>query len=58
MILPCEESGEVMILLSECPATFNRASTGFFFKQSAHFPSETFLIFSVPLKILSHYPTL
>jgi hypothetical protein len=51
--LPHEGSGEVMILLSECPATFSRVSAGFFFKHSAHFPSETFLIFSVPLKTFS-----
>ena len=53
MILPREGSGEGMTLLSECPATFNRASTGFFFKHSAYFPSETFLIFSVLLKTFS-----
>ena len=53
MILPHEGSEEMMILLSECQATFNRASTGFFFKHSAHFPSETFLIFSVLLKTFS-----
>ena len=53
MILPHEGSGEGMTLLSECPATFNRASTGFFFKHSAYFPSETFLIFSVLLKTFS-----